>query len=72
MIIEDGPYRQLRYQGEALPRLFDIGPDHVVYLSSYSKRISPGLRTGYMILPEKKAQEVIRLATDSYISPSFF
>jgi len=72
LIIEDGPYRHLRYKGNPIPRLFDLAPDNVVYMSSYSKRISPGLRTGYMILPEKKAQMVIQMATDSYVSPSYF
>ena len=71
-IIEDGPYRQLRYTGEPLPSLFDLAPQRVIHMSSYSKLISPGLRTGYMILNNGLAEDVIRFAADTYISPSMF
>jgi len=71
-IIEDGPYRHLRYAGEQIPSLFALSPNHVIHMSSYSKLISPGLRTGYMILNNTLAEEVIRFATDTYISPSMF
>jgi len=72
IIIEDSPYRQLRYTGDPLPALFDLAPDRVIYMSSFSKLISPGLRTGYMVLREEMADAVIRFATDTYISPSMF
>lgn len=71
-IIEDSPYRQLRYVGEPIVSLFDLDPDHVIHMSSFSKLISPGLRTGFMILNQRMADEVIRFATDTYISPSMF
>jgi DNA-binding transcriptional MocR family regulator len=47
-IIEDEPYRQLRYSGEALPSLAAFAPDHVVSLGSFSKVIAPGLRIGWI------------------------
>ena len=72
MIIEDNPYRRLRYEGTSLPSLFEISPDVVIHMSSYSKLISPGMRIGYMILPKKLAKELIQYAEDSYICPSFF
>lgn len=49
IIIEDIPYRQLRYRGEELPMLRELSPDYVVTISSYSKLIAPGLRVGYAI-----------------------
>jgi len=69
-IIEDSPYRQLRYTGQQIPSLFELAPEDVIHMSSFSKLISPGLRTGYMILNNGIAESVIRFATDTYISPS--
>jgi 2-aminoadipate transaminase len=47
ILIEDDPYCDLRYKGEAVPPIkrFD-GSEHVVTLSSFSKVISPGMRVG--------------------------
>lgn len=47
-IIEDEPYRQLRYSGDPLPSLAAFAPDHVVSLGSFSKVIAPGLRIGWI------------------------
>ena len=49
IVAEDDPYRDLRYSGETLPAIktFDRG-NWVVFLGSFSKIISPGLRVGYM------------------------
>ena len=55
IIAEDDPYRDLRYTGEALPSIssFDEA-GWVVYMSSYSKYISPGLRVGAAAVPDAK------------------
>ena len=47
-IVEDEPYRQLRYSGDALPSLAAFAPDRVVSLGSFSKVIAPGLRIGWI------------------------
>lgn len=47
-IIEDEPYRQLRYSGDPLPSLAELAPDHVISLGSFSKVIAPGLRIGWI------------------------
>ncbi|MFF1541324.1 PLP-dependent aminotransferase family protein [Microbacterium sp. NPDC058269] len=47
-IVEDEPYRQLRYSGDALPSLAELAPDHVIGLGSFSKVIAPGLRIGWI------------------------
>lgn len=47
-IIEDEPYRQLRYSGDPLPSLAELAPEHVVSLGSFSKVIAPGLRIGWI------------------------
>jgi 2-aminoadipate transaminase len=71
LIIEDSPYRRLRYEGIPLPSLFEISPDVVIHMSSFSKLVSPGLRTGYMILPKNLAKQLIQYAEDTYVCPSF-
>ncbi len=42
LVVEDLPYRRLRYRGADLPTLRDFAPEQVVQMSSYSKLISPG------------------------------
>ncbi len=71
LIIEDSPYRRLRYEGISVPSLLEISPDVVIYMSSFSKLVSPGLRIGYMILPKNIAKPLIQYAEDTYVCPSF-
>ena len=53
VIAEDDPYRDLRYSGEALPSISSYDEEGwVVYMSSYSKYISPGLRVGAAAVPD--------------------
>ena len=47
-IIEDDPYRRLRFSGEPLPPLRALDPGNVLYLSSLSKVFAAGLRIGYL------------------------
>ncbi len=68
-ILEDVPYRKLRYQGEALPMLRELDPSRVITLSSFSKLLSPGMRVGYMIAPEEIVAAVTRHAENMYLSP---
>lgn len=50
IVAEDDPYRDLRYAGQALAPIksYDTA-GHVVYMGSFSKLISPGLRVGYLL-----------------------
>jgi len=70
-VIEDVPYRRLRYRGEDLPSMFDLAPDRVLQMSSYSKLISPGLRVGYVVAPEPLAGRLAEFAEDTYINASY-
>lgn len=70
-IIEDGPYRQLRYYGRDLPTLHEMAPEQVIFMSSFSKLISPGLRVGFMLLPLDMAEKMKKFAEDTYINPSY-
>jgi 2-aminoadipate transaminase len=68
-VIEDIPYRKLRYRGEDLPLLRDIDPSRVITMSSFSKLLSPGIRVGFMIAPAELVRAVARLGEDTYLSP---
>jgi DNA-binding transcriptional MocR family regulator len=70
-IIEDSPYRDLRYRGNTLPSIFELAPDQVFKMSSFSKVICPGLRVGYMIPPQSMADSIARWAEDTYINSSY-
>lgn len=50
LVIEDDPYRDLRYSGTPLPSIKSYDhSDHVIYMGSFSKIISPGMRVGFMV-----------------------
>jgi 2-aminoadipate transaminase len=68
-VIEDVPYRKLRYRGEELPLLREIDPSRVITMSSFSKLLSPGIRVGFMIAPSDLIGTLTRLGEDTYLSP---
>jgi 2-aminoadipate transaminase len=73
LIFEDDPYGELRFDGEPLPRLLEISDgEGVVFLSSFSKTVAPGIRTGYVILPEEVVPEIEALVLEHYVSPAIF
>jgi len=53
LIIEDNPYGMIRFEGDALPTLFELdgGAGWVVYLSTFSKILAPGVRVGWAVAP---------------------
>jgi DNA-binding transcriptional MocR family regulator len=52
-VLEDDPYGELRYEGAHLPPLKALDPyGYVIYLSTFSKIIFPGLRVGWVCAPE--------------------
>lgn len=68
-VIEDVPYRKLRYRGEDLPLLRELDDSHVVTMSSFSKLLSPGIRVGFMLGPEELVRDLTRLGENTYLSP---
>jgi 2-aminoadipate transaminase len=70
-IFEDDPYYAIRFTGEPHPRMLDLAQDgEVVYASSFSKTVCPGMRVGYLVGPEPIIDRIRKLATSTYISPS--
>ncbi len=71
LVFEDDPYGLVRFEGEVPPTVFELaGGENVVYSSSFSKTISPGLRVGYLVLPEGLAVEIESAAAAAYITPA--
>ncbi len=52
LLIEDDPYSALRYNGNKIPAIKTMAPDHVIYISTLSKIFAPGLRIGFFVAPE--------------------
>lgn len=69
-ILEDAPYRPLRYRGDQLPSLYELAPDRVLHMSSYTKQISPGVRVGYIVGDTQIIKPLAKIAEDTYITPN--
>jgi DNA-binding transcriptional MocR family regulator len=72
LIFEDDPYIEIRFSGEPLPTMLSLdGPSggRVVYASSFSKTVCPGIRVGYLVGPRELIAQITKAATNTYISP---
>lgn len=70
-IVEDIPYRDLRYRGAGPPGLGTAGSGvRVITVGSLSKTLSPGLRIGYAIAEEPMTLALARRAEATYLSPA--
>jgi 2-aminoadipate transaminase len=70
-VVEDAPYRALRYRGPELPSIYSLIPERTLLMSSFSKTICPGLRVGYMVAPQALIQPLAKMAEDTYINSSY-
>lgn len=50
-LIEDDPYGALSYRAEPLPKMLTMNPSGVIYMGSFSKVLTPGIRLGYVVGP---------------------
>jgi 2-aminoadipate transaminase len=82
-IVEDDPYGQLRYEGEHLPPLvvLDRGNlprddgytfGNVIYLSTFSKTLAPGLRLGWIVAPPEVIAKLVQLKQGADLHTSTF
>jgi 2-aminoadipate transaminase len=70
-LFEDDPYVELRFEGESHPTMLSMDEsDSVVYASSFSKTVCPGIRVGYLVGPADTIAGIRKLATTTYISPN--
>ena len=74
-ILEDQPYRELRYDGEPLPTIWELAkneyddPDLVSICKSFSKILGPGMRLGYTIGPADVVGQMVKWAQKITVSP---
>jgi len=60
LVVEDNPYGLLRFGGEPLPPLYQLdGGDFVLYIGTFSKILSPGIRLGWMVAPPPVMDKVV-------------
>ena len=80
LIVEDSPYRELRYEGEHIPTMYSLSPDRVIHLGSFSKIFAPGFRLGWAIAhPEildkiyvcKQSLDLCPPILDQYVAAEF-
>jgi DNA-binding transcriptional MocR family regulator len=70
-LFEDDPYVELRFEGEPLPTMLSMDEaGRVVYASSFSKTVCPGIRVGYLVGPADVIGAIRKVATNTYISPN--
>ena len=59
-ILEDNPYGELRYYGEDIPTIKSLDVDgRVIYVGSYSKILSAGIRLGFVCAPNEIIQKIV-------------
>jgi DNA-binding transcriptional MocR family regulator len=70
-LFEDDPYIAIRFEGESLPTMLSQDEaGSVVYASSFSKTVCPGIRVGYLVGPQAVIKQIQGIATNTYISPN--
>lgn len=70
-LVEDAPYRLLRYRGQEEPTLFNLARHRVLHMSSFTKIIAPGVRMGYLLGDANVLAKLSKIAEDTYISPVY-
>jgi DNA-binding transcriptional MocR family regulator len=71
LILEDDPYGKLRFEGDPIPGIWEMAePGRVIFTSSFSKTVAPGLRVGYLVSPSPIASTLAAAASRTYISPA--
>jgi 2-aminoadipate transaminase len=57
-LVEDDPYGALSYRGEPLPKMLPMNPGGIIYMGSFSKVLTPGIRLGYVVAPLPLARKL--------------
>jgi 2-aminoadipate transaminase len=71
-VVEDDPYGELRYQGEPVSPLMLLDRENVIYLSTFSKTLSPGLRLGWIVAPAEVISKLVQLKQGTDLHTSSF
>ena len=80
IIVEDSPYRELRYSGVSVPTIWSLRPERTLHLGSFSKIFAPGFRLGWIFGPEalldqiyvcKQSLDLCPPVFDQYVAAEF-
>ena len=70
-VFEDDPYAELGFEGDPLPTMLSMDRSgRIIYASSFSKTVSPGVRVGYLAGPVEDVSALAKRANGRYISPN--
>ncbi len=72
MIVEDSPYRELRYEGEPVPTIYSLDKEHVLHLGSFSKIMAPGFRLGWIFGPPEVLDQIYVCKQSLDLCPPIF
>ena len=59
LIVEDTPYKNIRFEGETLPSMYSMAPDRVVMVGTFSKTFVPGFRLGWIVAQHDVIERII-------------
>ena len=72
LIVEDSPYRELRYSGESAPTIYSLAPERTLHLGSFSKIFAPGFRLGWILGPEELLDRIYVCKQSLDLCPPIF
>lgn len=72
LIVEDDPYGALRYEGHDLTPIAALAPERTIYLGTFSKTLTPGLRIGWVAAPPELANRLVQAKQGADLHSSTF
>ena len=70
LLLEDDPYNEVRFAGIDTPPVFCYAPENVLWSGSFSKMVAPGLRLGWLILPETLTPHFVKAKQSTDLHPN--
>lgn len=72
LLVEDNPYGLLTFSGEPIPAIRSLEADRVIYLGSFSKTFSPGVRVGWVLAPHAVREKLVLAQEAATLCPPVF
>ncbi len=72
LIVEDSPYRELRYSGTPVPTIWSLAPERTLHLGSFSKIFAPGFRLGWIFAPREILEQIYICKQSLDLCPPIF